>query len=188
MSELFCWYPGIINNKLNRNCTYYEAAFSCRGSGDMYKPHELYSCGLSMSLFPLYKSKEGRCGGEGWNLHGTNFIFCLAYVSTSPDKPCPCLCRSLLWDEWTSTAEKFILWKMLGLGHWNYSRNILLKNRGETQLKWKTWGEVYLWLIKNDNLYFVCVNFFFLKTAHNQLSSVLKMLLAFFNSARQKKK
>lgn len=77
MSELFCWYPGIINNKLNRNCTYYKAAFFCRGSGDMYKPRELYSCGLSMSLIPLYKTREGRHSGEGRNLCVADSIFCL---------------------------------------------------------------------------------------------------------------
>lgn len=92
---------------------------------------------------------------------------------------CPWLSRSLPWDEWTSAAEKFVLWKMLVLGHWNYLGNIWLKNRGESQLKWKIWGEVYLWLMKNDNLYFVCVNFLFLRLF--VISSVQsQMVLAFF--------
>lgn len=43
----------------------------------MYKPCELYSRGSSMSLIPLYKTGEGRRGGEGRNLRGADSVFCL---------------------------------------------------------------------------------------------------------------
>lgn len=161
MSELFCWYPGIINNKLNRNCTYYKAAFFCRGSGDMYKPHELYSRGLSMSLIPLYKSKERRCSGEGWNLHGASSVFCLHLfphylTSLAHVFAGACLGMNELLQKRNSSCEKCLFWVIGTI--WEI---FCWKIEGKLNSSGKpSRGDVYLWLIKNDNLYFVCVIFF----------------------------
>lgn len=115
----------------------------------------------------------------GVKLVWSQFHLLSTFVSKVLDKPCPRLSRSLPWDEGTSATQKLILWKMLVLGHWNYLGNIWQKNGEQSQLKWKSWGEVYLWLMKNDNLYFVCVNFMFLGLY--VLSSVQsQMMLAFF--------
>lgn len=115
MSELFCWYPGIINNKLNRNCTYYKAAFFCRGSGDMYKPCKLYSHSLSMSLIPLYKPREVRRSREGHNLHRADSIFSLHLfpnylTSLAHGFPGVCLGMNELLQQWNSSCEKCLFW------------------------------------------------------------------------------
>lgn len=159
MSELFCWYPGIINNKLNRNCTYYKTAFFCRGSDDMYKPRELYSHGLSMSLIPLYKTREGRRSREGCNFHKADLIFCLHLfpkylTSLAHGFPGVCLGMNELLQQRNSSCEKRLVWVIGTIWEifcWKIEGKV--NSSGKSEL-------VYLWLMKNDNLYFVCVNFF----------------------------